>query len=144
LIRLLSPPQKANNSGTSELNMDIIIAEDDPVNQKVTRLMLRKLGMNAEAAANGLEVLQALESQHYDIVLMDIQMPKMDGIEATRIIRKRWALGPKIIVITDCDSKTYKKPCLDAGANEFLTKPVIINELKEAIEHCGTAEKLSA
>lgn len=124
--------------------MDIIIAEDDPVNQKVTQLMLRKLGICAEATNNGLEVLQALERQHYDIVLMDIQMPEMDGIETTKIIRKRWTLGPKIIVITDCDTKTYRKPCLDAGANEFLTKPVMVKELKEAIEHCGTAEKLSA
>ena len=124
--------------------MDIIIAEDDPVNQKVTQLMLRKLRIYAEATDNGLEVLQALERQHYDIVLMDIQMPELDGIETTRIIRKRWLTGPKIIVITDCDSKTYQEPCFDAGADEFLTKPVRAKELKEAIEHCRTAEEISA
>jgi CheY-like chemotaxis protein len=120
--------------------MDIIIAEDDPVNQKVTLLMLRKLGIHAEAAANGLEVLQALERHHFDIVLMDIQMPEMDGIEATKIIRERWTYGPKIIVITDCDSNTYRELCFDAGANEFLAKPVMIEELTAAIEHNGTME----
>ncbi len=123
--------------------MDIIIAEDDPVNQKITQLMLRKLGIHAEATDNGQEVLRALERQHYDIVLMDIQMPEIDGIEATRIIRKRWPRGPKIIMITDCDSKTYREPCLDAGADEFLTKPVMAKELTEAIEHCRAAEELS-
>ncbi len=124
--------------------MDIIIAEDDPVNQRITQLMLRKLGLHAESADNGLEVLQALERQHYDVVLMDIQMPELDGIEAMKIIRKRWPTGPRIIVITDCDSKTYKGPCIDAGADEFLPKPIMVNELKKAIEHCKTAEKLSA
>jgi len=124
--------------------MDIIIAEDDPVNQKVIKMMLSKLGIHAEATDNGLEVLQALERQHYDIVLMDIQMPELDGIEATKIIRQRWPAGPKIIVITDCDSKTYQGPCMDAGADEFLPKPVMVNELKRAIEHCKAAEKLFA
>jgi CheY-like chemotaxis protein len=125
-------------------NMSIILAEDDPVNQKVTLLMLRKLGIQAEATANGLEVLQALERQHYDIVLMDIQMPEMDGIEATKIIRERWACGPKIIVITDCDPNTYRELCFNAGANEFLTKPVMIEELTAAIEHSETIAMLHA
>jgi len=94
--------------------MDIIIAEDDPVNQRITQLMLRKLGLHSEAADNGLEVIRALERQHYDVVLMDIQMPELDGIEAMKIIRQRWPTGPKIIVVTDCDSKTYQGPCMDA------------------------------
>ena len=125
-------------------NISIILAEDDPVNQKVTLLMLRKLGIQADAATNGLEVLEALEKQHYDIVLMDIQMPEMDGIEATKIIRERWACGPKIIVITDCDSNTYRDLCFNAGANEFLAKPVILGELTAAIEHSETMAMLGA
>ena len=124
--------------------MDIIIAEDDPVNQRITQLMLRKLGLHAEAADNGLEVLRALERQHYDVVLMDIQMPELDGIEAMKIIRQRWPTGPKIIVVTDCDSRTYKGPCIEAGADEFLPKPIMVNELKMAIERCKTAEKVSS
>jgi len=124
--------------------MDIIIAEDDPVNQKITQLMLRKLGIHAEITDNGREALQALERQHYDIVLMDIQMPELDGIETTKIIRERWPYGPKIIIITDCDSETYKKPCMDAGANVFLAKPVMAKRLAEAIEHCVTAKEISS
>jgi CheY-like chemotaxis protein len=106
--------------------------------------MLRKLGIQAEATSNGLGVLQALGRQHYDIVLMDIQMPEMDGIEATKIIRERWACGPKIIVITDCDPNTYRELCFNAGANEFLTKPVMIEELTAAIEHSETMAMLHA
>lgn len=110
------------------------MAEDDPVNRRVTQLMLKKLGLRAEAAANGIEVIHYLERQPYDMVLMDIQMPEMDGIEATKIIRQRWPDGPKIIVITDCDSNTYRELCFGAGANEFLSKPLIADELTAAIE----------
>jgi len=114
--------------------VNIILAEDDPLNQKVALLMLKKLGIMADVAANGLEVLQALEGQPYDMVLMDIQMPEMDGIEATKIIRERWPHGPKIIVITSCISDVYRELCFDAGAHEFLAKPVKIEELTDAIK----------
>jgi len=114
--------------------VNIILAEDEPLNQKIALKMLRKLGIAADVAANGLEVLQALEGQPYDMVLMDIQMPKMDGIEATKIIRERWPDGPKIIVITSCISDAYRELCFDAGADEFLAKPVKIEELTDAIK----------
>jgi CheY-like chemotaxis protein len=114
--------------------INIILAEDDPLNQKVALLMLKKLGIVADVAANGLEVLQALEGQPYDVVLMDIQMPEMDGIKATKIIRQRWPRGPRIIVITSCTSDAYRELCFDAGADEFLEKPVKIEELTDAIK----------
>jgi CheY-like chemotaxis protein len=114
--------------------VNIILAEDDPLNQKVALLMLKKLGMMADVASNGLEVLQALEGQPYDVVLMDIQMPEMDGIEATKIIRERWPRGPKIIVVTSCISDAHRKLCFDAGADEFLGKPVKIEELTDALK----------
>ena len=115
-------------------NLNIIIAEDDPFHKRVMLLMLKKLGIKAETSSNGLEVLHILEKQFCDIVLMDIQMPKMNGIETTKIIRMIWPHGPKIVVVTDCDSNTYREICLDAGANDFLAKPLTIDGLKAAIK----------
>ena len=114
--------------------LNILLAEDNPINQKIALIFLRKLGYNADLANNGQEVLLALEGRPYDLVLMDIQMPEMDGIEATRMIRERFAQGPKIIVVTAFNSSSYRKLCIDAGANDFINKPVKMKELGDAIE----------
>lgn len=119
-------------SGYNSIN--IIIAEDDPFNQRIAIKMLEKLGYHADVASNGMEVLQALENQIYDIVLMDIQMPEMDGIEAIRIIRKCWTPGPKIIVATAFELDTCRELCYDVGADDLLAKPLKKEELKAAIE----------
>jgi len=116
-------------------NRKIIIAEDDPFSQTVILLMLKKLGLQAEVVDNGLEVIHLLENRPYDIVLMDIQMPKMDGVEATKIIRMRWPQEPKIIIITDCDPSIYRKLCFEAGANQFLAKPLRLEDLTMAIDN---------
>jgi CheY-like chemotaxis protein len=115
-------------------DLRILLAEDNPVNQKIALVVLSKLGLQADTAKNGLEVLVALEEHPYDLVLMDIQMPEMDGIEATRIIRKRWPQGPKIIVVTSFDGDICRDICFDAGADDFLNKPVKVEELGAAIE----------
>jgi len=122
------------NSVNSYNTVNIIIAEDDPLNQRIAIKMLKKLGYNADVASNGTEVLQALENQIYDIVLMDIQMPGMDGIEAIRIIRKCWSPGPKIIVATAFELDTCRELCYDVGADDLLAKPLKKEELKAAIE----------
>jgi CheY-like chemotaxis protein len=114
--------------------LSILLAEDDPINRKIALITLHKLGYYADTATNGQEVLQAMEVRSYDLVLMDIQMPEMDGIEATRLIRKRWPHGPKIIVITAFDRDLCRERCLDAGADDFLNKPVRMEELGAAIE----------
>ncbi len=114
--------------------LNILIAEDNPVNQKVALLILKKLGYQADLACNGQEVLKALEKHVYDLVLMDIQMPEMDGIEATKIIRKRWPQGPKIIVVTSFNPEICREQCFCAGADDFINKPVRMNELDAAIE----------
>jgi len=125
--------------------LSILIAEDNPVNQKIALIVLKKLGYQADTAANGQEVLLALEGRSYDLVLMDIQMPEMDGIEATRIIRKRWPQGPKIIVVTAFDQEMCRDLCFNAGADDFLNKPVQMDELGRAIERnmgevcCGSS-----
>jgi CheY-like chemotaxis protein len=114
-----------------KMSSSILVVDDVDVNRKVASLMLKKLGYRTDLATNGVEAIEALELRSYDIVLMDIQMPVMDGLEATKIIREKWLNGPKIIVVTafgDC-----RDACLDAGADEFLNKPLRIEKLKEAI-----------
>ncbi len=114
--------------------INIIIAEDDPLNQMIAIKMLNKLGCHADVASNGKEVLQALENQIYDLVLMDIQMPEMDGIEAIRIIRRSWSPGPKIIVVTALALDLCHDLCYEVGADDLLAKPLKKDELKAAIE----------
>lgn len=107
----------------------ILLAEDDEIIQKVTLLMLKKLGYCADVAANGLEVLSALEHYSYDIVLMDIQMPEMDGLEATRIIRQNRQEGLRIIAVTASAPEETREKCFDVGMNDYVSKPVKLNEL---------------
>ena len=119
---------------TIRSTLNILIAEDNPVNQKVAQLMLQRLGHRTDLAANGQEVLRALENQSCDLVLMDIQMPKMDGIEATRLIRSRWPQGPKIIAITSFDPEFCREQGFSAGVEDFINKPIRMNELDAAID----------
>ncbi len=119
---------------TIRSTLNILIAEDNPVNQKVAQLMLQRLGHRTDLAANGQEVLRAMENQSCDLVLMDIQMPKMDGIEATRLIRSRWPQGPKIIAITSFDPEFCREQCFSAGVDDFINKPIRMNELDAAID----------
>ncbi len=128
------------------LNLNILLAEDNPINRKVALIALKKLGLKADTAENGQEVLVAMEEHHYDLVLMDIQMPEMDGIEATKNIRKRWSQGPKIIVITSIEAEMCRDLCYNAGADDYLNKPVKTDELGAAIERnmCGLGLQTAA
>ena len=126
--------KSCQNSGSS---FRILLVEDDPSNRKVTMLMLQHLGYRADAVANGIEALQAMEHQTYDVVLMDVKMPEMDGLEATRIIRQRWPNdGPRIIAITAYALKGDREKCLEAGMDGYLAKPIWLDELRMAIETC--------
>jgi CheY-like chemotaxis protein len=128
------------------LNLNILLAEDNPINRKVALIALKKLGLKADTAENGQKVLVAMEEHHYDLVLMDIQMPEMDGIEATKNIRKRWSQGPKIIVITSIEAEMCRDLCYNAGADDYLNKPVKMDELGAAIERnmCGLGLQTAA
>jgi len=111
----------------------ILLAEDNVINQKVALKMLRKIGYEADVAANGFEVLEALERQPYDVILMDVQMPDMDGIEAARRIRKRWHDGPRIIAITAYALEGDRDKCIDAGMDDYISKPVQMEELQRML-----------
>lgn len=110
----------------------ILLAEDNEVNKKVIMRMLKKLGYRADMATNGIEVLTALERQHYDVVLMDIQMPEMDGLEAASQIRKRLqaAEQPWIIALTAYALEGDRERCLGAGMDGYISKPVRMENLK--------------
>ncbi len=106
-------------------SLRLLVAEDNPSNQKVLVEMLKRMGYKPDVAADGGEVLQALERQDYDLVLMDIRMPEMDGITATREIRKIWPEnGPKIVAITAFALKGDREKCLEAGMDDYISKPV--------------------
>jgi signal transduction histidine kinase/DNA-binding response OmpR family regulator/HPt (histidine-containing phosphotransfer) domain-containing protein len=116
----------------------ILVAEDNVVNQQLALLVLQKLGYQAEVTANGLEALQALEREPYDVVLMDVQMPTMDGLEATRRIHQRWPEGrrPHIIAATASAMPEEREACLAAGMDDYLSKPIRVDELAAALRRC--------
>jgi CheY-like chemotaxis protein/HPt (histidine-containing phosphotransfer) domain-containing protein len=116
----------------------ILVAEDNVVNQQLALLTLQKLGYRAEVTANGLETLQALEREPYDVVLMDVQMPIMDGLEATRRIHQRWpeVQRPHIIAATASALQEEREACLAAGMDDYLSKPIRVDELAAALRRC--------
>ncbi len=113
----------------------VLVAEDDPPNRKVALLMLRRLGYEADAVADGIEVLQALTCRHYDLILMNIGMPNMDGITTTQKIRAQWPVEqqPIIIAITAYLLPNGRDRCLAAGMDDYILKPVRMGELAKML-----------
>ncbi|PKN94706.1 MAG: hypothetical protein CVU44_02535 [Chloroflexi bacterium HGW-Chloroflexi-6] len=131
---LLDPKFAAKNP------LKILLAEDNAVNQKLAVRLLERLGYRPDVAANGLEVLEALARQPYDLVLMDVQMPEMDGFEATRAIRQNGspASQPKIIAMTANAMQGDREACIAAGMDDYVSKPIQVKELVAALQRAAS------
>jgi len=110
-------------------SLRILVAEDNPVNQKLAIFMFKKLGCNIDIANNGVEVLDKLNHKVYDVIFMDMQMPEMDGVEATQRIRLNCDPQPWIIAMTAHAVGEARETCLQAGMNDYISKPIRIEEL---------------
>jgi signal transduction histidine kinase/CheY-like chemotaxis protein len=135
-----------NQQTTSETNvtineenqsnfLKILLVEDNIINQKVALQMLKRLGYNADLASNGLEAIAAIENHRYDVILMDVQMPEMDGIEATRWICDHLSPSekPRIIAMTANAMESDRQICLDAGMDDYISKPFKLDQLKSIL-----------
>ncbi|HSK87844.1 MAG TPA: GAF domain-containing protein, partial [Anaerolineales bacterium] len=112
----------------------ILLAEDNAVNQKLALRILEQMGYRADVAANGIEAVESIDRQTYDVILMDVQMPEMDGLDATRDIRKRTnVVQPHIVAMTANAMEGDRELCLAAGMNDYISKPIRVNELVEAL-----------
>jgi signal transduction histidine kinase len=140
------PSLKPAQSGVLDPNMGqiyplrLLIAEDNMLNQKVASRILESLGYRADIVANGLEVLKALRRQSYDVVLMDIHMPEMDGLEATRCILSEWQPEerPQIVAVTADALSGHQEYYLAQGMTDYLSKPVRVEELIAALIRCSS------
>ncbi len=136
---LVSPkaePVKAamDKEMAKEHPLRILLAEDNAVNQKLAIRILEQMGYRADIASNGIEAVESIERQLYDVILMDVQMPEMDGLDATRNIRKlKDATQPHIIAMTANAMEGDREMCLAAGMDDYISKPIRVNELVEAL-----------
>src|ERR687898_1389574 len=148
LVRLLTgaaapgatPVGDRGGSRSSTAPLRLLVAEDKPLNKQLVVALLRRLGYHADLAETGLEALDALERETYDVVLMDVQMPELDGLEATRLIRERFGTRrPTIIAMTANAMEGDREECLAAGMDDYLSKPIHRHELARALARCAAA-----
>jgi signal transduction histidine kinase/ActR/RegA family two-component response regulator len=124
----------------------IAVAEDNPVNRMLARAMLERLGYQADMAEDGSELLDRMRSESYDVILMDMHMPGMDGLEATRRIRRDWPADrqPRIVAMTAAAFPEDRARCLAAGMDDYVAKPVGSEELARVLRRTGADARLSA
>jgi CheY-like chemotaxis protein len=114
--------------------LNILIAEDNVVNQTLIQMIMKKLGYVANMTANGKEALDAVQAKSYDLILMDVQMPEMDGLEATSAIRKLNISQPIIVALTANAMQDDKDICIAAGMDDYITKPLGLDKLMALLE----------
>ncbi len=132
-------PAALDTTLAERLPLRILLTDDDAVNRKVGTALLKKMGYQPAMASNGVEALAALEREAFDVVFMDMQMPEMDGREATRRILARWPNGgrPRIIAMTAEALEGDREKCLAAGMDDYVPKPVRVPEVRAALERCA-------
>jgi signal transduction histidine kinase/DNA-binding response OmpR family regulator/HPt (histidine-containing phosphotransfer) domain-containing protein len=131
--------------GAESPPLRVLVAEDNPVNQQVAQLLLAKLGYRADLVATGAEAIDALRRQRYDVVLMDVQMPEMDGVTATERIRAGAVdYQPYIIAVTADALQGDREACLHAGMNDYVSKPIHPLELSRALRRAGASGEPAA
>ena len=131
----------SGNKLSNLLPLKILLAEDNLINQKLVIKLLEKLGYTIDLAVNGLEVIEYVDNKDYDIILMDMQMPKMDGIDATKYIIKKYPDKKfKIIALTANAMLEDKNKCLKAGMNDYLSKPIIMDDLQKVLIKWGSVK----
>jgi CheY-like chemotaxis protein/HPt (histidine-containing phosphotransfer) domain-containing protein len=133
-----STPSADDTTAAKSAPLRILLGEDNVVNQKVALAMLDRLGHRTDVAANGLEVLAALQRQRYDVLLLDVQMPEMDGLEAARLIREQWPedVRPRVIGMTALAMDGDRERCLEAGMDDYVAKPIRDEDLRRALSAC--------
>jgi CheY-like chemotaxis protein len=125
----------------TEFPLRMLIAEDNPINQKLILAVLARLGYSAALAQNGKEVLEMADHEPFDLILMDVQMPEMDGLEATRKLRLCLDRQPVIIAMTANTMHGDQDACIRAGMDDYVCKPVQLDELLARLEKWGSAIK---
>ena len=120
----------------------ILLAEDNVVNQKLALRILQQMGYRADLASNGIEAVESVQRQTYDVVLMDVQMPEMDGLEASRRITAKWSADarPRIVAMTANAMQGDREMCLAAGMDDYVTKPIRVDALVEALTRVAARE----
>jgi CheY-like chemotaxis protein/HPt (histidine-containing phosphotransfer) domain-containing protein len=125
--------QRAHRAVTIRKDVRVLVAEDNPVNQKVALRQLERAGLSADAVANGIEAIEAVSRGDYALVLMDVQMPEMDGFAAARELRRRGAVVP-IVALTANAMAGDRERCLAAGMDDYLAKPIVEEELVHVLD----------
>jgi signal transduction histidine kinase/ligand-binding sensor domain-containing protein/DNA-binding response OmpR family regulator len=145
-LRKQGKPVEEEPTHKSQLSADfavqhplrILIAEDNHINQNLIDRVLKKLGYKTKIVSNGQEVLEEIDRNKYDLILMDVQMPEMDGLEATRIIRKFPGEQPRIVAITANVMQGDREACIAAGMDDYISKPIKLELLVAALERYST------
>ncbi|MBI3369417.1 MAG: GAF domain-containing protein, partial [Burkholderiales bacterium] len=133
---LPKPPKPTMDAGMAARHpLRILLAEDNVVNQKLALRLLQQMGYRADLASNGIEAIESIERQPYDVVLMDVQMPEMDGLEATRRVVAAYAAHqrPRLVAMTANAMQGDREECIAAGMDDYVTKPIRVDQLVEAL-----------